>query len=145
MKCCVFRLEFQWRFFDNTSAWNQVMAWRRTDDKPLSESKLTQFIDARNYAVLERDELISICPLYQCAHTRSYVNDPCVRLLCFAHSCAYPRTVLPFQGGGALVIACALCMRISKYLEGTFVSLGRHSRTSGKCETLHFTLGTFLF
>ena len=31
---------------DNKSALDQAMAWRRTGDKPLSESMLTQFIDA---------------------------------------------------------------------------------------------------
>ena len=31
---------------DNKSALVQVMAWRRTGDKPLPESMLTQFIDA---------------------------------------------------------------------------------------------------
>ena len=31
--------------FDNKSALVQVMAWRRTGDKPLPESMLTQFTD----------------------------------------------------------------------------------------------------
>ena len=31
---------------DNESALVQVMAWRRTDDKPLPEQMLTQFTDA---------------------------------------------------------------------------------------------------
>ena len=31
---------------DNNSALSQVMAWRRTGDKPLSEPMLTQFTDA---------------------------------------------------------------------------------------------------
>ena len=31
---------------DNKSALDQVMAWRRTSDKPLPEPMLTQFIDA---------------------------------------------------------------------------------------------------
>ena len=31
---------------DNTSALVQVMAWRRTGDKPLPESVMMQFIDA---------------------------------------------------------------------------------------------------
>ena len=31
---------------DNKSALVQVMAWRRTDDMPLSEPMLTQFTDA---------------------------------------------------------------------------------------------------
>ena len=31
---------------DNKSAWVQVMAWRRTGDKPLSEPMLNQFTDA---------------------------------------------------------------------------------------------------
>ena len=31
---------------DNTSALDQVMAWRLTGDKPLPEPKLTQFADA---------------------------------------------------------------------------------------------------
>ena len=38
----------------NKSAFVQVMAWRRTGDKPLSEPLLTHFIDA--YAALEGDE-----------------------------------------------------------------------------------------
>ena len=31
---------------DNASALVQVMAWRRTGDKPLPEAMMTQFIDA---------------------------------------------------------------------------------------------------
>ena len=31
---------------DNKSAFVQVMAWRRTGDKPLPEQMMTQFIDA---------------------------------------------------------------------------------------------------
>ena len=31
---------------DNNSAMLQIMAWRRTGDEPVSESMLTQFIDA---------------------------------------------------------------------------------------------------
>ena len=30
---------------DNNSALNQIMAWRRIGDKPLSEPMLTQFTD----------------------------------------------------------------------------------------------------
>ena len=31
---------------DNNSTLGQVLTWRRTDDKPLSEPMLTQLIDA---------------------------------------------------------------------------------------------------
>ena len=41
---------------DNKPALVQVMAWRRTGDKPLPEPMLTQFTNA--YAALEGDELI---------------------------------------------------------------------------------------
>ena len=35
---------------DNKAALVQVMAWRRTGDKPLSEPMMTQFADAYIYA-----------------------------------------------------------------------------------------------
>ena len=34
------------RPIDNKSAFGQVMAWRRTGDKPLPEQMMTQFTDA---------------------------------------------------------------------------------------------------
>ena len=42
---------------DNKSALVQVMAWRRTGDKPLSEPMLTQFTE---YAALGGEELSQI-------------------------------------------------------------------------------------
>ena len=35
-----------WGLIDNMSALVQIMAWRRSGDKPLSEPTLTQFTDA---------------------------------------------------------------------------------------------------
>ena len=44
---------------DNKPALVQVMAWRRTGDKPLPELMLTQFADAFIYAALMGDTVIA--------------------------------------------------------------------------------------
>ena len=49
------------RPFDNKSLLVQVMAWRRTGDKPLPEPMMTQLIDAY-ICVIRGDELLIKLP-----------------------------------------------------------------------------------
>ena len=45
---------------DNILALVQVMAWRRTDNKPLPEPMVTQFTDAYVYTALEGNEFTTV-------------------------------------------------------------------------------------
>ena len=62
---------------ENTLALVQVMAWRRTGDKPLPESMVTQFLNA-----LKGDESIVLCSHYSKVTWASWhLKSPATRLL----------------------------------------------------------------
>ena len=76
MKTTEFRFEFDWNSFplspiDNIPALVQVMAWRRTDAKPLPEPMLAQFTDA--YMQHQGGDELTLCIL--CAiQSQNWVN-----------------------------------------------------------------------
>ena len=67
MKMFEFRLKFHWSFpkgpINNMPVLVQIMAWRRTGDKPLSEPMMAQFNDAymRHSASMSLIKLSKVC------------------------------------------------------------------------------------
>ena len=143
-------LEFHWKLFVRAPQYVSIGSgnglaptrWQALS-RPMMVNLVTHICVTRPECVYEYISIMSMRTLANtaCDHT------PMVRVsTCFTHPYAYSRRALSFHENVVpLVNASVLCTRISTYLGGIFVSLGRHSRPSGICEAMHFTLGASLF